>query len=407
VPQNEVVAKVLSKIDEKLIAIDTLRLIKEPSPTLHEEAAAKLYRNILSEYGLEAELEYVQNGRPNVIAKIKGDGTGPALLIGGHIDTIFPEGCTTPRIEGGRVYGRGANDMKGSLISMAAAAGALRKAGVKLKGDLLVAAWIDHEEPEGIGLGPKEVARKIRAGQLKVDGVIIAEGPFDSIAIAQGGCARFEIRVTGQKGAIHTSTSFLRSNPILWGSMVVEELYKMDQELESTKTHRLIPLRKSIQLGIFQAGDFYNRQPEEVKIVGTIRWDPDEDYPAVERRLTGRLKQLEDKIRNSLGPQIKAHIRFDLSRESSEIEAEDKLVQTVQSATTETFGHPLPLIGWRIVADQPFFVRDAGVPALYFGPFTEDDTTAHSNNESVSVERLALMARTYAASALLFCGYNS
>jgi len=403
---NEITSKVLDQIDNELIAANALRLIKEVSPTFQEEAASKLYRRILTEYGLEADLDYVQESRPNAIGRIKGVGGGPALLIGGHIDTIFPEGCTTPRIEGGRVYGRGANDMKGSLISMAAAAGAIKKSGVKLKGDLLLAAWIDHEEPDGVGIGPKDVARKIRSGELKADGVIITEGPFDSIAIAQGGCARFEIHVTGRKGSPHTTTCFLKSNPILSGSMVVEELYRMDQELEAVKQNKLIPQRRSIQMGIFQAGDFYNRLPDDVKIVGTIRWDPGEDLPAVETKLRDRLRQLEDTIRKTLDPEIEIHVDLTLSRESSETGSEDRLVQTVQAATAEVFGHPLPITGWRIVADQPFFVRDAGVPSLYFGPFTEDDTTAHSNNESVSIDRLVQMTKVYAISALLFCGYH-
>jgi hypothetical protein len=60
--------------------------------------------------------------------------------------------------------------MKGSLVSMAAAAGALKKAGVRLKGDLLIAAWVDHEDPDGKGIGPKEIAGKIRTGELRIDG---------------------------------------------------------------------------------------------------------------------------------------------------------------------------------------------------------------------------------------------
>jgi acetylornithine deacetylase/succinyl-diaminopimelate desuccinylase-like protein len=186
--------------------------------------------------------------------------------------------------------------------------------------------------------------------------------------------------------------------------MVVEELYDMDQELEATKQNKLIPQRRSIQIGIFQAGDFYNRLPDDLKIVGTVRWDPGEELPAVEKRLRERLSRLENTIRNSLDPEVEIHVDLTLSRESSEIESEDRLVQTVQEATARVFGQPLPLTGWRIVADQPFFVRDAGVPAVYYGPFTEDDTTAHSNNESVSIQRLTAMAKVYANSALLFCG---
>ena len=362
---------------------------------------------MLKEYGLEAELQYVQQGRPNVIGRIRGDGTGPSLLIGGHVDTIPDKDCTPPRIEDGRAYGRGATDMKGQLASMAAAAGAIKKSGVKLKGDLLIAAWVDHEDPDGHGLGPQEVARKIRAGELKVDGVIITEGPFDSIAIAQGGCLGFEIHVSGRKGGPHTLSCNLSSNPILWGSMVVDELYKMDKELESKKTHPLIAQRRQIQIGIFQAGDFYNRLPEDVKIVGTLRWDPGETFEDTSRTLQERMNKLEAKIRNSLGPEASIRLDLQLHRESSELNSEDRLIHTVQDAMTEVFGHPLPLTGNRSVADQPYFLRGAGVSALYYGPSTTDDSTGHSNNESVSIERLTTIAKVYAASALLFCGYHS
>jgi acetylornithine deacetylase/succinyl-diaminopimelate desuccinylase-like protein len=277
---------------------------------------------------------------------------------------------------------------------------------VKLRGDLFVAAWVDHEHPEGTGKGPRQVASKIRAGSLEVDGVIITEGPFDSIAIAQGGCAGFTIHVQGRRGSPHTISSYLKSNPILWASMVVEELYKMDQELESKRWHHLIPQRRSIQLGIFRGGDFYNRLPDDVEIVGTIRWDPGEDLQHVERNFRERLTQLETSIRRDLDPEAVLNLELTLHRDSSEVDEDNRLVHTVQAATREIFGHALPLTGWRIVADQPFFVRDAGIPAVYYGPFMEDDTTAHSDNESVSIEKLTAMAKVYAVSALLFCGYS-
>jgi succinyl-diaminopimelate desuccinylase len=405
--ESGLVAKILEQIDADEIAANTLRLVGEFSPTGHEEAAARLYSKILNEYGLDTELQYVQPGRPNVLTRIKGDGLGQTLLFGGHIDTIFTEGCVSPQIKNGRVYGRGADDMKGSLASMAAAAAALKNSGVKLKGDLLVAAWVDHEDPEGTGKGPKDVASRIRAGNLKVDGAIITEGPFDSIAIAQGGCAGFTIQLRGRGGSPHTISCYLKSNPILWASMVVEDLYKMDQELESRRWHHLIPQRRSIQLGILHGGDFYNRLPEVVEIVGTIRWDPGEDFDGVEKNLRERLSQLERSIRHDLDPDANIKLELKLHRESSEINREDRLVQTVQAATGNVFGHTLPLTGWRIVADQPFFVRDAGIPAVYYGPFTEDDTTAHSDNESVSVEKLTKIAKVYAISALLFCGHSA
>ena len=401
---REEMAQVLKQVDSNTLASNALKLIKEPSPTLHEEAASKLYCKMLKEYGLEAELQYVQPGRPNVIGRIRGDGTGPALLIGGHIDTIPDIGCTQPRIENGRIYGRGALDMKGELASMAAAAGAIRKSGVRLKGDLLIAAWVDHEDPDGRGLGPQEIARKIKSGELKVDGVIITEGPYDKIAIAQGGCLGFEIHVKGRQGGPHTLSCNLESNPILWGSMVVEELHKIDQELAGKKPHLLIDQRRQLQIGILQAGDFYNRLPEDVKIIGTLRWDPDENFEDTAKAFQERMKQLEAKIQTGLDREAKIRLEVKLHRESAELNPHDRLVQVLQDATTEVFGQPLALTGTRTVADQPYFLRGAGVAALYYGASTEDDATSHSNNESVSLERLTTLAKVYAASALLFCG---
>jgi len=400
-------ARVLKELDSDTLASNALKLIKEPSSTLHEEAASKLYCNMLREYGLEAELQYVQEARPNVVGRIRGDGTGPSLLLGGHIDTIPDIGCTPPRIENGRVYGRGALDMKGELASMAAAAEAIVKSGLRLKGDLLIAAWVDHEDPDGTGQGPQEIARKIRSGELKVDGVIITEGPYDKIAIAQGGCLGFEIHVKGRQGGRHTLSCNLESNPILWSSMIVEELHKMDQELEAKERHPLIGQRRQIQVGIFQAGDFYNRLPEDVKIVGTLRWDPGENFEDTARAFQERMERLEGKIQREFDHEAKIQLQVKLHRESAELSSHDRLVQVLQDATTEIFGHHLALTGTRTVADQPYFLRGAGVPALYYGASTDDDATSHSNNESVGLERLSMLAKVYAESALLFCGYYS
>jgi acetylornithine deacetylase/succinyl-diaminopimelate desuccinylase-like protein len=152
---------------------------------------------------------------------------------------------------------------------------------------------------------------------------------------------------------------------------------------------------------------FYNRLPEDVKIVGTIRWDPGDKFEQVEERLRQRLRGLENKIRTEMDPEIEMRLEVDLHRNSSEIKNDDALVKAVQTATCEIIGHPLPLAGWRIVADQPFFVGNAGVPALYYGSFTDDDNTAHSNNESVSLDRLVTMAKVYVTSALFYCGYHT
>lgn len=107
------------------------------------------------------------------------------------------------------------------------------------------------------------------------------------------------------------------------------------------------------------------------------------------RGLKERLSQVENTIRKDLDPEIRIQVDLQLHRESAETSSDNKLVQAVQKATHEVFGQPRPLTGMRPVGDQSFFVRDADVPAVYYGPSPEN-TTAHSNNESVSIDSSSL-----------------
>ncbi len=386
------------------IAKLTLDLVKIPSPTGNELKACKFYAHYLEKAGLEIQLDYVEKNRPNVIAKIPGKGKGPNLMLCGHLDTIPPERCIPPKIEEGRVYGRGSCDMKGSLAAVAQTAKALVLSGVKLKGDVLVVGYVGHEAPTGHGEGPKAVAKKVAQGGLRVDAALITEGPMDSVQTVQGGLATFTVSVTGPEVSVHTTRAPLKSNPILWTAELVKEIQLMDEELNTVEWHPLIPQRPCLQLGIVRGGDFYNRLPTLCELVGTIRWDPDEDFDAVTRRFEARLKKLKQRLRKEYDSSVELSLNMDLIRDSCEVPRDEKIVQSMQRAVKTVTGKDAEVSGARHVTDLSIMYREAGVPTVCYGPFLPLDFLAHSDMESVNIKNLETVSKVYLALALDFCG---
>lgn len=396
--------EVLKNVDREEIANLTLNLVKIPSPTGRELEAAKFYAKFLEEAGLEVQLDYIEEDRPNIIARIPGKDGGPNLMLGGHIDTIPIEKCISPKIEGGRVYGRGSCDMKGSLAAMAEAAKAIVKSGIKLGGDLFIVGWVDHEAPIGRGAGPKAIARKISQGELKVDAAVVTEGPMDSVQVAQGGMAVFKVSVAGPPQSIHTTLVPLRSNPILWTAELIKEIQLMDEELNRREWHPLIPQRPSLQLGIVQGGDFFNRLPTAVEVVGTVRWDPDEDFQSVRRRFKKRVKRLEHRIWHEYDRTVNISVDMVLVRDSCEVPRNEEIVKASLKAVETVTGKKVDVSGSRAVGDLSIIYKEGGIPAVCYGPTTRTDKTAHSDMESVSIENLEIISKVYSTLALSFCG---
>src|SRR5258706_12814515 len=142
-------------IDREYCARTLVRLvgINSINPTLApgapgEREIAEFICRLLEECGLEAEIHEPEPGRTSVVGRLRGMGGGRSLMLNAHCDTVDVAGMAEPfsgAIRDGRVYGRGSFDMKGSLAACMAAAKALVDTGVRLRGDVLVAAVADEE----------------------------------------------------------------------------------------------------------------------------------------------------------------------------------------------------------------------------------------------------------------------
>src|SRR5258706_9952348 len=166
------------------------RLVRIPSQTDHGQAAAEARAGWCREAGLGVPVEGVEPGRPNVLARWRG-GRGPHLLLTGHIDTVpAGEGWTRDphgaEIDGGRLYGRGACDMKGGLAAMLGAIVALRARGEQPAGDVTLAAAVGEEEDSA---GTRAMVR----GGVKADPAGLSEATAMERGLAHPGLSHSRI----------------------------------------------------------------------------------------------------------------------------------------------------------------------------------------------------------------------
>src|SRR3954449_2209544 len=199
------------ELTARLVAIDSV------NPSLvaggaGEEAIVQFIARWAADAGLEATVLEETPGRPSVVVRAAGNGGGRTLMLCGHIDTVGVEGMAdphVPRVEGDRLYGRGAYDMKAGVAAALIAARELRHAG--LAGDVVVAAVADEEHAS---MGVQEVLERVGA-----HAAVVTEPTELEVVVAHKGFVWSEVEVTGR--AAHGSRPHLgvyaivKSGPIL------------------------------------------------------------------------------------------------------------------------------------------------------------------------------------------------
>ena len=274
---------ILNNINAEAIARDTLEFIKVKSETGREGEGSLFLAELMRREGFDVELDEVAPGRPNVTCRIAGSGDGPSLLLNGHTDTIPIGKSSPPERDGDWVVGRGAEDMKGGLVAMLHAASALQKCGIRLKGDLWLTGVIDHETPAGKKQGPRRLIEKLRSGSIRADAIVIVEGPR-SVWAASLGSSIFNVTIQSELGPIHTIKVPFASNPARWAGRLLEEFARLEAVFASSPPHPLCG-REQINVGIVRGGDYVNRLPTPVEIMGTWRWQPGKAFGQVKAEL--------------------------------------------------------------------------------------------------------------------------
>ncbi|HWL32471.1 MAG TPA: M20/M25/M40 family metallo-hydrolase [Gaiellaceae bacterium] len=362
----------LTELTGQLVAIDSV------NPTLAasgagEAAVARVLAEWLERAGLEVHVEEVAAGRPNVVGVARGSGGGKTLLLNGHLDTVGllePDGGLAPRVDGGRLYGRGAYDMKASLAAIASAGAECARRG--LRGDVIVTAVVDEE---AASIGTEALVERWRA-----DAAIVAEPTDERLCIAHRGWLAFDIETLGR--AAHGSRPDLGIDAIAKMGRILVEIESLDRSLQARPSHPLLGTG-SVHASLIEGGQEYSSYPARCLLSGERRTIPGERREDVEAELAGLLGDSNGSI------------AFPFGRDPMEISRDEEIVRAVQAETgsQEVFGAPF----W---TDAALFA-DAGIPAILFGPRGDG---AHAAVEWVDLASVERCRDLFVAVAAEFCG---
>jgi acetylornithine deacetylase len=327
----------------------------------------------LERAGLEVSVEEVAPGRPNVIGVARGSGGGPSLLLNAHTDTVGVTGMEKPhepRLEGGRLYGRGAYDMKAGLAAAMLAAASVHG----LAGDVVVAAVID-EEAAAAG------TKALLASDLQADAAIVTEPTELDVAIAHKGFVGFEIETTGR--AAHGSRPDRGVDAIVLIGPVLVELAGLADRLRGMPGHRLLG-PGSLHAALIEGGQEFSSYPERCLLTGEWRTLPGQSPSEIEEELRAAITRSG----------VDADLRLLFTGEPLETAEEEEIVRLVQGhAATAIVGVPF----W---ADSALLAA-AGIPTVLLGPAGGGAHEVVEWVELASVERLCdVLVRT----AQDFCG---
>ncbi len=335
------------------------------------------------EEGLVVDVLEATPGRPSVVVRAAGTGGGRTLLLCGHIDTVGVAGMDAPhepRLDGDRLHGRGAYDMKAGV---AAALVACRDAArLGLAGDVVVAAVADEEHAS---LGVREVLRHVRA-----DAAIVTEPTELELVVAHKGFVWMRVEVEGM--AAHGSRPHLGVDAIARAGPILVALGALDDALRATR-HPLLGAA-NVHASRIAGGGELSSYPAACVVELERRTLPGERAADVEAELAALLDACRD-----ADPRLRATQSTLLVREPFQIDPGAELVALVREAATGVLGGVPPIGGASYWADAAF-IAASGIPTVIFGPGGEG---AHAAVEWVSVADTEAVTRTLLAVASRVC----
>jgi acetylornithine deacetylase len=349
-----------------------------------EMALARFVAEWCERAGLETTLSEAAPGRPNVVAVARGTGGGRSLMLNAHMDTVGVAGMTDPfvaRLDDGRLYGRGAYDMKGSLAACMLAAAAANGRG--LKGDVIVTAVSDEEVAS---VGTEAVAASLRA-----DAAIVTEPTELQVAVAHRGFVHLEVETIGR--AAHGSRPHLGIDAIAKMGRVLVGIEELDQRLRANPTHPYVG-SGSVHASLVEGGQEYSSYPAHCVLQAERRTIPGETVDLAVEEIQAILDAAA-----AADSDFEGVVRSLASREPFEVLEDADVVATVRGCARPVIGSDPEVVGVSFWADSALLAA-AGIPTVLFGPRGEG---AHAEVEWVDVASLEQCVEIYRAVASEIC----
>jgi acetylornithine deacetylase len=367
-----------------LVAIDSVNPSLVPGAAGEGEVAAAIAAHLRG-IGLDVQLQDVVPGRPNVVGVLEGRTPGPSLMFCGHMDTVGIDGMDAPFdpvVRGGRLYGRGAQDMKSGLAAMIDAVRVV--AGRHLpRGRLIVAAVVDEEYAS---VGADRLVAEWRA-----DAAVVTEPTDLQIAIAHKGFAWLDIRTRGR--AAHGSRPAEGRDAIVRMGRLLQRLERLDSDLQARPAHPLLGTA-SLHASLIDGGRELSSYPDHCRLQMERRTVPGETEgtPVAEVRDLLAQLQLED-------PGFEGDVQLMFARPPYEINADHPLPRRLAAASVGRRGSA-SLVGMSFWTDAAVLGL-AGIPSVLFGP---GGAGLHSTEEYVVLEEVESCRDVLAALSVDWCG---
>ena len=330
--------------------------------------------------------------RSNLLARV-GEGAGRSVILNTHCDVVpgKPE-LFEPRVEGDVVFGRGACDAKGQIAVAVLALLALRDAGVKFAGEVLLQIVIEEES------GGNGSLAMIRQGH-RADAVIVLEPTVLHTHPANRGAVWFKLEVRGKP--IHMGKYYEGVNAVEEMMDLLEILRRYRERLrEDSRGHPLFPDDPSpvtVNIGTIQGGEWPSMVPAECVVEGGISFLPNK-----------RLAQVRDEVRQAVeaeaGEWAKANCRLTFDRlhnDSYETPMDDPVVEAFCAAADAVRGQEPPT-GFPASSDARLFFHTGSMPTITFGP--GDLGHAHAEDEQISISQIAQGAEILARFLMNWAG---
>jgi acetylornithine deacetylase len=361
----------LSELAADLVRIDSVNPDLVPGGA-GEGEIARFVASWLEDAGLEVVVDEVAPARFNVVGIARGSGGGRTLLLNAHMDTVGHAGMDRPldpRVEEGRLYGRGAYDMKASLAAIMLAGADAAQAG--LRGDVIVTAVCDEEVGS---IGTAAIAAGYRA-----EAAIVSEPTEERLAVAHKGFAWIEIETRGV--AAHGSRADLGEDAIARMGPVLVGLEALDRALGEREPHPLLGTG-SIHASLIEGGTELSTYPDRCVLRAERRTLPGETQADVEAE-----------ARDLLGA-VEGSAKVTFFREPFEVAEDAEIARLVSSSADRP-----EVIGVPFWADSAL-LAGAGIPTVVYGPAGEG---AHAAVEWVDLASAERCAELYASLAAEFC----
>ena len=418
---KDAAGKVLEQVDRDELARLACDLVNIPSPTGQEKALAEYILEWFRAQGLKAVRQEVEVDRPNAVGVLKGDGTGLSLGFNGHMDTSFtgtaedlrmvaavePDSELQGSIKDGKVRGLGISNMKGGVAAFMIAGKALKKSGIKLKGDLILAAVVGEISRTPIGPWQTKEYRGEGAGTrhllthgMHTDFAVVADGSDMNIVWTQTGVVQLKVTTFGKAeaawGTRRATHPPAKLNAIVKMTKIIETLEKWAEEFEERYIYvsPTGPIYPKVNIGAIEGGAPYrpNYFPGVCSIYVDVRTPPQVRPVVVLHEMEKHLARLG--------------LDYEMGAYKSLLGYEGKGVEPLVNSLEEIHQH---LFGTKLKFEAPDrasiwtdtnVYNELGIPAVKIGPRGK---RIGPRNEELDIDQMVKAAQIYALIALDIC----